>query len=249
MASVLIVDDEPHIRLLIEQTLEELEDQGVQLVTASDGEAALEAIRIHRPGLTFLDVMMPKSRESGASINDVLDLAKIELGTVVWKVGPVRIDEVIERAVAATAALFEQTGIELEVRVPGNLPALAGDRDRLIQVLINLLSNAVKFTPAGRVTVTADQRDGDVEVALADTGVGIAPEDHAAVFEEFRQAGDTLTDKPRGTGLGLPISRQIVEHHGGRMRLESAIGSGSTFRFSLPIASAPNSATTRPGAA
>ena len=216
-----------------------------QIVYPAVGEPDPKVARAMRQVEENLAIMAAEGERLTTMINNVLDLAKIESGTVVWKVGPVRIDEVIERAVAATAALFEQTGIELEVRVPGDLPALAGDRDRLIQVLINLLSNAVKFTPAGRVTVTADQRDGDVEVAVADTGVGIAPEDHAAVFEEFRQAGDTLTDKPRGTGLGLPISRQIVEHHGGRMWLESAIGSGSTFRFSLPIAVAPDSAATR----
>ena len=211
-----------------------------QVVYPAVGEPDPKVARAMRQVEDNLAIMAAEGERLTTMINDVLDLAKIESGTVVWKVEPVRIDEVIERAVAATAALFEQTGIELEVRVSGTLPALAGDRDRLIQVLINLLSNAVKFTPAGRVTVTADRRDGDVEVAVADTGVGIAPEDHAAVFEEFRQAGDTLTDKPRGTGLGLPISRQIVEHHGGRMWLESTIGSGSTFRFSLPIAVPPD---------
>ena len=110
-----------------------------------------------------------------------------------------------------------------------------GDRDRLIQVVINLISNAIKFTPAGH---DHDQRRArtraGVMVSVADTGVGIAPEDQDKVFEQFGQAGDTLTDKPRGTGLGLPICREIVEHHGGRLWLESEVGAGSTFRFTLP---------------
>ena len=190
-----------------------------------------------------LAIMAAEGERLTTMINEVLDLAKIESGKVGWKTGPVQLDEVIARATAATASIFEQTGLALDVRVSDDLPELTGDRDRLIQVVINLLSNAVKFTPAGCVSVTADRRGSDVEVGVADTGIGIAPEDHASVFEEFRQAGDTLKDKPQGTGLGLPISRQIVEHHGGRLWLESAAGSGSTFRFTLPIhaASGPGS--------
>jgi signal transduction histidine kinase len=118
-----------------------------------------------------------------------------------------------------------------------DLPPVTGDRDRLIQVVINLISNAVKFTAAGTITCAArrDPAGSSVVVSIADTGVGIAPEDQAKVFEQFGQAGDTLTDKPRGTGLGLPICREIVEHHGGRLWLESEVGRGSTFSFSLPL--------------
>ena len=104
--------------------------------------------------------------------------------------------------------------------------------------MINLISNAVKFTPTGLDHLCgATRRDGDgaILVSVTDTGVGIAPEDHARVFEQFGQAGDTLTDKPRGTGLGLSICREIVEHHGGRLWLESEVGQGSTFSFSLPV--------------
>ncbi len=172
-------------------------------------------------------------------INDTLDLAKIEAGRIDWRSEPVAIGEVIERAVAATAALLPEGGdARLDVTVAEALPEIVGDRDRLIQVVINLISNAVKFTPAGTITIRAepmaDDIDGGVAVAVIDTGVGIAPEDHEAVFEPFRQSGDTLTDKPRGTGLGLAICREIIEHHGGRLWLESAVGAGSTFRFTLP---------------
>jgi signal transduction histidine kinase len=113
---------------------------------------------------------------------------------------------------------------------------VTGDHHRLIQVVINLLSNAVKFTAAGSVTVRVAASGADeVVVSVADTGAGIAPDDQARVFEAFAQAGDTLTDKPRGTGLGLPISREIVEEHGGRLWLESEVGRGSTFAFALPV--------------
>jgi CheY-like chemotaxis protein len=148
---------------------------------------------------------------------------------------------VLQRAAQATQGLFDQKpAVRLVVDAPGDVPDLVGDRDRLTQVAINLISNAVKFTPAGEVRMTlareVDPEVGDaLVVRVRDTGVGIAPEDHATVFEQFRQVGDTLTEKPQGTGLGLPICKQIVEHHAGRMWLESAVGAGSTFAFALPL--------------
>jgi CheY-like chemotaxis protein len=111
-----------------------------------------------------------------------------------------------------------------------------GDRDKLIQVVINLISNAVKFTDQGSVTCRVRQRGQEVVVNVIDTGMGIAQEDYPKVFEKFKQVGDTLTNKPKGTGLGLPICKEIVEHHGGRIWVESEMGRGSTFSFTLPIA-------------
>ena len=116
------------------------------------------------------------------------------------------------------------------------MPDISGDRDKLIQVIINLISNSVKFTDKGSVTCRLYTDKDEVIVSISDTGIGIAPEDYAAVFEQFKQVGgDTLTDKPKGTGLGLPICKEIVEHHGGRIWLESSVGKGSTFSFALPI--------------
>jgi len=142
----------------------------------------------------------------------------------------------MERATAATTSLFEQKNLALEKYIEPNLPLISGDRDKLIQVVVNLISNAVKFTPAGKVICRAEQRKHEIVVGIQDTGIGIAPHDHAAVFEQFKQVvGDTLTDKPKGTGLGLPICKEIVEHHEGRIWLESELGKGSTFYFALPI--------------
>lgn len=155
-----------------------------------------------------------------------------------WRREPVAIAEVIARATSATASLVAGPGPEMIVEVEDGLPDLIGDRDRLIQVVINLISNAVKFTPSGSITCAAHrdpESEDQIVVSVTDTGVGIAPEDHARVFEQFGQAGDTLTDKPRGTGLGLSICREIVEHHGGRLWLESEVGKGSRFSFSLPV--------------
>ncbi|MCI0345514.1 MAG: GAF domain-containing sensor histidine kinase [Chloroflexi bacterium] len=183
-----------------------------------------------------LGIMVAEGERLTNLINDVLDLAKIEAGKFEWRTGPVDVGEVVERATGATAALFEQSGLALEVDVAAGLPSIEGDRDRLIQVVINLLSNAVKFTPApGSVAVRARRSDGSIEVAVSDSGVGIAPEDQERIWEQFGQARDTLSETPRGTGLGLPICREIVEHHGGRIWLESEPGRGSTFRFTLPI--------------
>jgi len=122
-----------------------------------------------------------------------------------------------------------------------------GDGDRLVQVLINLFSNAIKFTAAGSVTCRAERVDGGIKLSVSDTGVGIAEADQSKLFERFRQVGDTLTEKPKGTGLGLRICKEIVEHHGGRMWVESELGRGSTFSFTLPIqAAAAGSETDRP---
>ncbi|MEX1169676.1 MAG: HAMP domain-containing sensor histidine kinase, partial [Chloroflexota bacterium] len=184
-----------------------------------------------------LGIIIEEGERLTTLINDTLDLAKIEAGRMEWRREPVDIADLIGRATSATASLLAGPGPTMIVEVEPGLPSLVGDRDRLIQVLINLISNAVKFTPAGSITCAA-QRDpaGDgVLVSVTDTGVGIAPEDHARVFEQFGQAGDTLTDKPRGTGLGLSICREIVEHHGGRLWLESELGRGSRFSFTLSV--------------
>jgi PAS domain S-box-containing protein len=182
-----------------------------------------------------LDIIASEGARLTALINDVLDLAKIEAGKVEWKMGPVSVEEIVDRAAAATAALFEAKNLKPVVEVEPGLPDTVGDRDRLIQVVINLISNAVKFTERGSVTCRARRADDHLLISVTDTGVGIAPHDHARVFEQFVQVGDTLTEKPKGTGLGLPICKHIVEHHGGRIWVESELGKGSTFSFTLPL--------------
>jgi CheY-like chemotaxis protein/anti-sigma regulatory factor (Ser/Thr protein kinase) len=142
--------------------------------------------------------------------------------------------DILERATAATSSLFEHKGLALVTDVAPGLPPVVGDADRLLQVVINLLSNAVKFTSAGSVTCRARVQDDGIAVSVIDTGLGISAADQPKVFEKFKQVGDTLTDKPKGTGLGLPICREIVEHHGGRIWVESEPGKGSTFTFVLP---------------
>ena len=139
-------------------------------------------------------------------------------------------------AVRATAELFRERGAVVETALPERVPTIRADHDRLTQVMVNLLANAAKFVPdrGGRVEVVL-RRDGDgLVVEVRDNGPGVPPDERATVFEKFRQGGDALT-RPPGTGLGLPISRQIVDHFGGRMWVESAPGGGACFAFRLPL--------------
>ena len=188
-----------------------------------------------------LEVVISEGERLTHLINDVLDLAKIEAGKMEWNLEDTSMTEVAERAIAATTSLFEQKKLELVKQIDTDLPNISGDRDKLIQVIINLISNAVKFTEKGSVNCKVFKNKNEIIVSITDTGIGIAKEDHAAVFEQFKQVGgDTLTDKPKGTGLGLPICKEIVEHHGGRIWLESEVGKGSTFSFALPIVKSEN---------
>ncbi|THB67135.1 MAG: PAS domain-containing sensor histidine kinase [Desulfovibrio sp.] len=167
-------------------------------------------------------------------INNVLDLAKLEAGHFEWRMEQVDVTDVVFRSLEATRILFKRKGLTVEERVSQDLPRVRGDLDRLMQVLINLLANAAKFTEQGRVVCRAEVKDGTVVLSVEDTGVGMEPHELEHIFDKFTQIGDTLTDKPRGTGLGLPISKEIVEHHGGSMWVKSRPGQGSVFSFSIP---------------
>ena len=182
-----------------------------------------------------LEIVVSEGERLTKLIDDVLDLAKIEAGKFTWNMTSISVKEVIGRAVAATASLFEAKKLELVSDIAPDLPGITGDQDRLIQVVINLISNAVKFTDAGSITCSARQAGTELLVSVRDSGIGIAPDDQPKVFEKFKQVGDTLTDKPKGTGLGLPICKEIVEYHGGRIWVESEPSHGSIFSFTLPI--------------
>ncbi len=184
-----------------------------------------------------MDIIVSEGERLTKLVNDVLDLTKIEAGKVDWHMGSVSVPEVIEQSVAVTAALFREKPLDLALDLAEALPPVWGDHDRLVQVVVNLLSNAVKFTDEGTVTCRARQVGDELVVSVIDTGVGVDPDDHDKVFEQFVQVGDTLTGKPRGTGLGLPICKNIVEHHAGRIWVESdgQPGQGANFSFSLPV--------------
>lgn len=182
-----------------------------------------------------LNVVVSEGERLTNLINDVLDLAKIESGRMEWHMRPIFLQDVISRAIASTSSLFEQKNLKLVKNISPDLPIISADEDKLIQVVINLLSNAVKFTDKGKVVIEALLDNGQIMVEVQDTGIGIAEEDRHKIFEKFRQAGDTLTDKPKGTGLGLPICREIIEHHGGIIWMKSEHGVGSSFFFTMPV--------------
>ncbi|HEY9816321.1 MAG TPA: ATP-binding protein, partial [Candidatus Obscuribacterales bacterium] len=207
--------------------------QDVLLPLVPEGDRKVE--RTARQVGDNIDIIVSEGERLTALINDLLDIAKMEAGRVDWNMQPLRIDELMDRAIAATTSLFEQKSLDLQRDIEPDLPMVQADGDRIIQVIINLLSNAVKFTPAGVVRCQARQEGDRLVVGITDSGIGIAPEDQPKVFEKFRQVGDTLTDKPQGTGLGLPICKQIVEHHAGELWVESELGQGSTFYFTLPL--------------
>ena len=152
-----------------------------------------------------------------------------------WRDEEVSMGAVLEQSREATRGLWQSKGLEVVTQVAGGLPRINGDRARLVQVVVNLISNAVKFTGVGPVVCSARQEGDDILVSVRDNGEGIEPGDMHLIFDKFKQVGDTLTSKPEGTGLGLPICRQIVERHNGRIWVESEPGKGSVFSFTIPV--------------
>jgi len=185
----------------------------------------------------FLGIIAREAERLTRLINQVLDLAKLESGKADWVESRVDMKEVVGDTLAAMGQVFKDRNIKVEARLPDRVSAVTADLDRTIQVMLNLLSNAVKFCDRadGRIEVALAERDGCLRIDVRDNGQGVGPEDHEAIFSKFHQVGDTLTDKPHGTGLGLYISRHIVEHFGGRMWVESGRGRGACFSFTLPI--------------
>ena len=187
----------------------------------------------------FLGIIVSETVRLSRLVNQVLDMAKIESGHAEWHNTDIDLCELVRHSGDATLQLFRDRGAELHLHLPESVPTLRADHDRLLQVMLNLLSNAAKFVPtgSGRVDVTLSCDGERCRVAVKDNGPGIEPAQQPVVFEKFRQGGDERS-RPQGTGLGLPISRQIVEHFGGRLWLESVQGEGATFSFELPLKSA-----------
>ena len=167
-------------------------------------------------------------------INDVLDLSKIEAGELKLALDDYSIKDVVHNVFSAVEPLATKKNLNLKVDVPPDLPAGRGDERKLTQVLLNLVGNAIKFTDAGEVAIKVAASNGSLSVAVHDTGPGIAPADQAKLFEEFQQADNSITKAKGGTGLGLAIARRIVEMHGGRLWVDSRLGDGATFTFTIP---------------
>ncbi|HWD22045.1 MAG TPA: sensor histidine kinase, partial [Burkholderiales bacterium] len=184
----------------------------------------------------FLGIITKETERLTRLINQVLDLSKIESGSAEWHESSVDLREVVADTVTGMSQVFEERKIQVETRLPEGASKVKADVDRMIQVMLNLLSNAAKFCdPArGRIEIALSEQAGALRIDVRDNGPGIEPADQKLIFDKFRQVGDTLTGKPHGSGLGLHISRQIVEHFGGRMWVESSPGQGACFSFTLP---------------
>jgi signal transduction histidine kinase len=183
----------------------------------------------------YLQDVLSSGRHLLSLINDILDLSKVEAGRMELDLARFDLPQTLQDTRTLIRERAARHGITLTLEVDGRLGAFVADERKLKQVLLNLLSNAVKFTPeGGRVEVRAVPTDGAVEISVSDTGIGIAPENQEAVFEEFRQVSGEYAHKREGTGLGLTLARKFVALHGGRIWVKSQLGQGSTFTISLP---------------
>jgi signal transduction histidine kinase len=186
----------------------------------------------------YISDILSSSDHLLALINDILDLSKVEAGQVELEIAPFSLREALERGVVMLKERATRNGVELGLELDPSVGVVEADERRIRQVVFNLLSNAVKFTPAGgSIEVHSAQVDGEVRVSVADTGPGIAAEDQERIFEEFQQT-DVGIRQSEGTGLGLALSKRLIELHGGRLWVESTLGEGSTFTFALPAEAA-----------
>jgi signal transduction histidine kinase len=184
----------------------------------------------------YLQDILASGRHLLSLINDILDLSKVEAGRLELELGRFHLPTALDNALTLVRERATRHGITLTQTVDERLGDIVADERKIKQILLNLLSNAVKFTPErGRVGLTATVAEGVVTIAVSDTGIGIAPEDQASIFEEFRQVGRDDARKQEGTGLGLTLAKKFVELHGGRIWVQSQVGHGSTFTFTLPV--------------
>ena len=182
----------------------------------------------------FLAIINGESERLTQLTNEILDISRIGSGKTSWHMDYVSMEDVVRSAVNTITPLSKNKGLHIETIIPEKLPLIRGDRNKLLQVLLNLLSNAVKFTSQGKITVGIEDMSDTIKTFVADTGEGIYPEEKEKIFEEFYRIGDDLQGRPAGSGLGLSISKKIVEAHGGSINVEGEIGQGSTFFFLLP---------------
>jgi len=186
--------------------------------------------------LDYMTDIHESGRHLLSLINDILDLSKIEAGRMELQLSTFDLPSALSNAMTLVRERAQRHGIELHLEVDSRLGQIEADERKFKQIVLNLLSNGVKFTPdGGRVDVLAKLDTTKIEIAVKDTGIGIAPEDQQAVFEEFKQVGRDYMRKAEGTGLGLALTKRFIELHGGDIRVESALGKGSTFTFTLPV--------------
>jgi len=185
----------------------------------------------------FLDTIKANVNRVMEMVNEFSEISRLEAGALKLDVKPLHIDDLVSEVVLSLRPEIEAKEVNLTVEVPPDLPEVWGDRSRIIQVLTNLVTNAYKYTlEGGEIAITAQWVDDSVQMDVSDTGIGIAPQDLEKLFTRFFRADHPEVRRVAGTGLGLSITRSIVEMHGGRIWVESQLGEGSTFSFTLPLA-------------
>lgn len=190
-----------------------------------------------------LEIVISEGNRLSRLINNLLDLAKIEAGKIEWNFDRCALEDVCKSAMNAVQSLAQEKKLSLKINAETDLLNISGDHDRMIQVVTNLLSNAIKFTDKGSISCSLKNMGECVEVQIIDEGVGLKQDDLPKVFEKFKQVGDTMTDRPKGTGLGLPICKEIVEAHKGKIWVESVLGKGCQFIFTIPAIKAARAIT------
>jgi len=195
----------------------------------------------YRQHKEFTTIIVKESERLTRLINQVLNFQKIETGRMAWQISDVDLKGVVHDALSSTNSLVQEKRIRVEQDIPELVPTVPGDRDRLIQVMVNLISNAVKFCADedGRIEIRVTTTPDHVQVSVKDNGIGISRNDREIIFQEFRQIKHTLKGRPPGSGLGLTITRRIIDFHGGRIWVESEPGQGSSFFFTLPQGNRP----------
>jgi len=191
----------------------------------------------------FLSVVKDNVDRLSILVNDLLDISRIESGRMMLLPKTMHVGKVIDQIIAAMRIRTMDKGLTLRSDVPPALPEVTADPNRVAQILTNLVGNACQYTPTGgEIVVSARVHDGEMHISVRDTGIGIAPENLAKIFDRFFRADDPLVQETPGTGLGLSIVESLVEMHEGRIWVESEMGGGSTFTFTLPIASEQSNA-------
>ena len=202
-------------------------------------ELLAESAKVHlsEEERDYLEAAQNGAKTLAALVDDLLDLARIEAGRMVLSIGAVDVAEVMERVRQLVAGQVAVKGLTLDIAIAPDLPPVAADFDRLVQILLNLVGNAIKFTAEGKIELSAREAGAGVEVVVADTGIGIAEDALSRIFDEFRQADSSTTRRFGGTGLGLAIVKRLVQMHGGTIDVESEVGVGSRFILSFPVVS------------
>jgi signal transduction histidine kinase/CheY-like chemotaxis protein len=184
----------------------------------------------------FLNIINSESERLTQLTDEILDAVRIESGKINWHMDSVDLTDVIQTVFRSMIPIANNKRLLMETNIPERVHPVRGDKNKLLQVMLNLISNAIKFTSQGKISIGVEEMSDQIKVYVSDTGEGIYPEEKEKIFEDFYRIGDDLVGRPKGSGLGLSIAKKIINAHGGNIWVDSELGKGSTFSFTLPKA-------------